>query len=115
MGQLMSSRFTRRNNNELTNALVDTEFIHTENVEKAFRSVDRGFYFKTEEKHKAYRDSAYQMDKIHLSSPGIYAIALESLDLQKGKKFLNIGSGIGYFSTVAGLLLGKFRTMLTLF
>lgn len=115
MGQLMSSRRYRHNNDELTNSMVDNNFIHTENVEKVFRTVDRGFYFKAEEKLGAYRDTAYKSDKIHLSSPGIYAAVLESLKLQKGQRFLNIGSGIGYFSTLAGLLLGKLKTMFWIF
>jgi len=76
-------------------------------VESVLRSIDRGFYFANEDKHLAYQDIAYQSGHIHLSAPGVYAAVLENLGLQSGHKFLNIGSGIGLLSTVAGLLLGK--------
>ena len=43
---------------------------------------------------------------MHLSAPCIYTKAMESLCLESGLSFLNIGSGTGYFSTMAGFLLG---------
>jgi len=106
MGQFIS---TSRNdsNDELINSLIKREYIHTVNVEKVFRCVDRAFYYTSGSKQMAYRDNAWQSDKIHLSAPSVYATVLECLDLHKGHTFLNIGSGVGYFSTLAGLLLGK--------
>ncbi|XP_050435906.1 uncharacterized protein LOC126842794 [Adelges cooleyi] len=103
MGQTVSQT---RSNDELINMLVNRRFIRTIDVEKVLRSVDRGFYYTVEHKRNAYRDSAWQSGKIHLSAPCIYAKAMECLALKPGNRFLNIGSGIGYFSTVAGLLLG---------
>jgi len=108
MGQFISSNRNDKSNDELINTLIKREYIHTINVEKAFRSVDRGLYYTSDNKQNAYRDTAWQYDKIHLSAPSVYATVLECLDLHKGHKFLNIGSGVGYFSTLAGLLLGKF-------
>lgn len=113
MGQFVStSQFHRtgNSNDELINSLIKNEFIHTIEVEKAFRSVDRGFYYSDEERQHAYRDSAWQSEELHLSAPCVYATVLECLELCSGHTFLNIGSGIGYFSTVAGLLLGNFET-----
>jgi len=107
MGQFISTNRNDNSNDELTNSLIKREYIHTINVEKVFRCVDRGLYFTDDHKLNAYRDSAWQSGDIHLSAPSVYATVLECLDLHKGDKFLNIGSGIGYFSTLAGLLLGK--------
>lgn len=76
------------------------------NVEKAFRSVDRRFYYKDEDKHSAF-DGSVNL----LCDPCVYARALESLQLCSGHSFLNIGSGTGYFSTVAGILLGNLETL----
>lgn len=106
MGQLHTS-YTHDSNDELTNTMIRRRRIRTINVEKVFRCVDRGLYINNNEKPNAYRDSALQSDNIHLSAPCIYATVLECLEIMPGNKFLNIGSGIGYFSTMAGLLLGK--------
>jgi len=107
MGQFISTNRTVHSNDELINTLIKREYIHTINVEKVFRSVDRGLYYTNDNRLNAYRDSAWQSGDVHLSAPSVYATVLECLDLHKGHKFLNIGSGIGYFSTLAGLLLGK--------
>lgn len=107
MGQLISREHNNRTNDALVNNLIKRDFIQTMDVEKVFRCVDRGFFFT--EQRNAYRDSAWQSDKVHLSAPCVYATVLECLELKPGNKFLNIGSGIGYFSTLAGLLLGKLK------
>jgi len=52
------------------------------------------------------RDLAWKHGNIHLSAPCIYAEVLESLKLEEGMSFLNIGSGTSYLSTLAGLVLG---------
>ena len=43
---------------------------------------------------------------MHQSAPHIYATVLQALNLPFGSSFLNIGSGTGYLSTIAGVLLG---------
>ncbi|XP_022164021.1 protein-L-isoaspartate O-methyltransferase domain-containing protein 2-like [Myzus persicae] len=106
MGQFVSSNRNDKCNDELVNTLIKREYIHSTIVEKVFRCVDRGLYHTDDNKLNVYRDSAWQSGDIHLSAPSVYATVLECLDLHKGEKFLNIGSGIGYFSTIAGLLLG---------
>lgn len=106
MGQHVSVCHT---NDELVNTLIKQRVIRTKNVERVLRCVDRGFYYPNEHKSDAYRDSAFVYGKIHLSAPCIYAKALECLCLNPGDKFLNIGSGIGYLSTLAGLLIGKMK------
>jgi len=108
MGQFESTNRTYNSNDELINALIKRGYIRSINVEKVFRSVDRGLYYTNDNKLNAYRDMDWQSGDVHLSAPSAYATVFESfLDLHKGHKFLNIGSGIGYFSTLAGLVLGK--------
>lgn len=107
MGQINTTAIQHTSNDELINTLIKGNTIRTMIVEKVLRCVDRGFYFTDVHKIYAYRDVAWQANQIHLSAPAVYATALECLELKPGNKFLNIGSGIGYLSTVAGLLLGK--------
>ncbi len=57
---------------------------------------------------EAYEDHAWRRGTLHLSAPCIYTRALEALKLGKGMSFLNIGSGTGYFSTMAGFLIGPY-------
>lgn len=56
---------------------------------------------------QAYIDMAVlKSNDVHMSAPHLYVGALEALDLRAGMSFLNIGSGTGYLSTIASLLLG---------
>jgi protein-L-isoaspartate O-methyltransferase len=95
------------NNEELVDNLVEAEYIKTPGVERVFRAVDRGDYYLPEHKDSAYKDLAWKHGNIHLSAPCIYAEVLEALCLGPGMSFLNLGSGTGYLSTMAGLILGE--------
>ena len=39
----------------------------------------------------------------------MYATCLENLDLQPGQSFLDIGSGCGHFTALAGYIVGKVK------
>ncbi|KAI6183509.1 Protein-L-isoaspartate O-methyltransferase domain-containing protein 1 isoform X2 [Aphelenchoides bicaudatus] len=105
-----------QNNDELVDGLIDSGYIHYRSMEFAFRIVDRGDFFPEDKRtENAYKDQAWRSEDgnpgfIHLSAPCIYANALEYLDLRPGLSFLNIGSGSGYFNTVAGYLLTEAGT-----
>ncbi|KAE8574376.1 hypothetical protein XENTR_v10003404 [Xenopus tropicalis] len=99
-----------QDNDELIDNLKEAQYIRTEAVERAFRAIDRSEYYLEEFKQNAYRDLAWKHGNIHLSAPCIYSEVMEALDLQPGLSFLNLGSGTGYLSTMAGLILGPFGT-----
>jgi len=94
------------NNDDLVDNLKGAGYIRTEEVEQAFRDVDRSEYFPEDTKQHAYKDVAWKHKNIHLSAPCIYSEVMESLELEKGLSFLNLGSGTGYLSTLAGLIIG---------
>lgn len=102
MGGAVSSG---QDNDELVDNLMESKYIKTKKVEQVFRAVDRADYVSYRE--GAYKDLAWKDGNIHLSAPCIYSEVLEGLNLEPGLSFLNLGSGTGYLSTMAGLLLRK--------
>ena len=100
-----------QNNEELVDNLCQEDYVRTPAVEKVFRMIDRADYmvFRDEEERlEAYEDHAWRRGTLHLSAPCIYTRALEALKLKRGVSFLNIGSGTGYFSTMAGYMIGPY-------
>ena len=96
-----------QDNDELVDNLVDSGYIRSKKIEQVFRAVDRGDYFLSSHRESAYKDFAWKHGNIHLSAPCIYCEVMEELALQPGLSFLNLGSGTGYLSTMAGLLLSE--------
>ncbi|XP_060080998.1 protein-L-isoaspartate O-methyltransferase domain-containing protein 1-like [Ylistrum balloti] len=99
---------TGEDNDELVDNLVGAEYIKTSMVEKVFRAVDRANYYLPDQRGNAYKDLAWKHGHLHLSAPCIYSEVMESLLLEPGKSFLNLGSGTGYLSTMVGLILGPY-------
>lgn len=79
----------RKNNNELVNNLIKTEYIQTKKLEQVFRAVDRENYVLPLDRGKIYRDLAWKYNKLHLLEPHIYAMIMESLSVEPGLCFLN--------------------------
>ena len=94
-------------NDGLIDNLIEADYIKTTAIERVFRAVDRADYYLPYHRENAYKDLAWKHGNIHLSAPCIYSEVMESLNLDSGMSFLNLGSGTGYLSTLAGLILGK--------
>lgn len=92
-------------NDEMVTNLVQGGYIRSCQVERVFRAVDRADYVLSSHRPSAYRDLAWKHGNIHLSAPCIYGEVMELLHLEPGQSFLNMGSGTGYLSTMAGLIL----------
>lgn len=97
-----------QDNDELTDNLVECGYIRSKKIEQVFRAVDRGDYFLSSHRESAYKDFAWKHGNIHLSAPCIYCQVMDELALKPGLSFLNLGSGTGYLSTMAGLLLSEY-------
>ena len=95
-------------NDELVDNLRDANYIKTAEVEHVFRAIDRADYFIEGTKQHAYKDLAWKHGNIHLSAPCIYSEVIESLELEEGLSFLNLGSGTGYLSTMVGMIIGPY-------
>ncbi|KAG5192663.1 protein-L-isoaspartate O-methyltransferase-domain-containing protein [Tribonema minus] len=90
--------------------LRDRGMLQTPAVVEAFQTVDRGDFVPEQLKPLVYGDQPMKLNKVHISAPFIYAQATEQLNLRPGTSFLNIGSGTGYFSYVASVLVGESGT-----
>ncbi|XP_046478097.1 protein-L-isoaspartate O-methyltransferase domain-containing protein 1 [Neodiprion pinetum] len=97
-----------QSNDDLVEYLLETGYIRRKEIEVVFRAVDRASYLLPSHQESAYKDLAWKHGNLHLSAPCVYGVAMEYLSLQPGQSFLNIGSGTGYLSTMAGLLLGPY-------
>ncbi|XP_061711766.1 uncharacterized protein LOC133521052 isoform X2 [Cydia pomonella] len=104
MGGAVSSG---RDNNELIDNLVSSNYIRSRDVERVFRALDRADYMTRDARDQAYKDLAWRYGSLHLSAPCIYSEVMEGLELAPGLSFLNVGSGTGYLSTLVGLILGS--------
>ncbi|CDW57711.1 PCMT domain containing protein [Trichuris trichiura] len=102
MGSYVSSTLTNH-------AMVDRVLLCTEMRtadEIAMRSVDRRL-FLPEECVEPYSLDPVTCRGMVISSPRIYAEVLKHLQLEPGDHFLNVGSGSGYFSCIAGILVAN--------
>lgn len=107
-------RASGSNNEELSAALEASERLSSPHVIQAFRHVDRGFFVPAEHRSAIYLDRPFREALpdgegfLHMSAPHMYAMTLELLEMEPGSghSFLNIGSGTGYFSSLAAFLVG---------
>jgi protein-L-isoaspartate O-methyltransferase len=88
----------------LTATTTTPQTVHTQ----AFRAVNRVAFLPPDRRARQFadRDGAIRRGFIHLSAPHIYSRVATMLDFKPEQSFLNIGSGTGYFSAVASLLIG---------
>uniref|UniRef100_A0A914C288 Protein-L-isoaspartate O-methyltransferase n=1 Tax=Acrobeloides nanus TaxID=290746 RepID=A0A914C288_9BILA len=96
----------------MVDSLVDDGYIQNSYIERAFRSINRGWFYPDYAKNDAYNPSTAWRAKptdpwpVHLSAPNIYATVMEALSFEKGQSFLNVGSGTGYLSSLCGCMIG---------
>lgn len=103
-------------NDDLIDFLVKNDTIRRRNIERAFRLVDRSDFLPISERKFTRLPSLTSTEPGGPFYPGalrvgaidIYAKLFDYLDLRKGHSFLHIGTGSGYLSTIAGILLGEF-------
>ncbi|XP_028406216.1 uncharacterized protein LOC114528733 isoform X2 [Dendronephthya gigantea] len=95
-------------NEEMVKNFKQLSIISSAVVESAFLNVPRAAFLPEYLHDDAYGDYPVRGDDhLHMSAPHMYATVLEALDLKEGMSFLNIGSGTGYFSMLAGYVIGS--------
>ena len=82
---------------ELVRQLKHSRTIKSKDMEEAFLSVPREKFFPKESKDYAFVDSAFSIGPDStISQPTTIAIMLSLLEVSKGEKVLEVGSGSGY-------------------
>ncbi|GMH40376.1 hypothetical protein BSKO_08280 [Bryopsis sp. KO-2023] len=96
-------------NAELVNILKDLHVVRSDRVEKALLACPRGTFVPVDYAEDAYLDAPIRVVdmEFNISAPHMHATCLEALDVQKGERFLDVGSGSGVVTACGAYLVGK--------
>jgi len=85
------------NENLISHLRDDKRLLRTRELEDAFRTIDRADFVAEDHKSEAYEDYPLPIGFGQtISQPTTVAFMLELLDLKKGEKVLDVGSGSGW-------------------
>ena len=89
------------NNEILISHLKEKELLNSKELESAFRVIDRVDFVAEDHKVEAYEDYPLPIGFGQtISQPTTVAFMLELLDLEKGDKVLDVGSGSGWTTSL---------------
>ncbi|MBP2046851.1 protein-L-isoaspartate O-methyltransferase [Methanobacterium aggregans] len=92
----------------LVEKLLNQGYIRTDKVKKAMMKVPREEFIPPENRSYAYADQPLPIGRGQtLSAPHMVAIICEKLNLKRGMKVMEIGTGFGYNAAVVAELLGS--------
>lgn len=95
-------------NNKMVDKLTEKGYIETDQVEKAFRDIDRAKFTPETYSKWAYKDRPIPlMEGATLSAPSMVAINTELLNIGEDDVVVEIGSGSGYQLTILSELCRK--------
>jgi protein-L-isoaspartate(D-aspartate) O-methyltransferase len=101
----------------LVSKLVEEGYLKSPHIIKAFKKVKRELFMAEEYKRYAYVDQPFPIPPYTaqtISAPHTYAIIYEALQLKKGDRFLEIGTGSGYGAALAREIVGKKGLIVTI-
>ncbi len=94
--------------NDLINYLKNSRFLNDKNVEDAFRNIPRHEFVPESELDYAYNNEPLLIkNKQTISQPGVVSRMTEWLDVRKGQKILEIGTGSGWQTAILSYLVGE--------
>jgi len=93
--------------NDLINFLKNSRFLNDANIESAFRNIPRHEFIPESQLEYAYYNEPLQIMKNQtISQPAVVSRMTEWLDVKKGQKILEIGTGSGWQSAILSYLVG---------
>ncbi|MDI6707571.1 MAG: protein-L-isoaspartate O-methyltransferase [Candidatus Thermoplasmatota archaeon] len=93
---------------KLVKHLIRWGYLKTPEIIEAISVVPRHLFVPERVRAQAYEDYPLEIGLGQtISAPHMVAIMLESLELRKGHKVLEIGTGLGYHSAVASVVVGE--------
>ncbi|MDD5358859.1 MAG: protein-L-isoaspartate O-methyltransferase [Sulfurovaceae bacterium] len=99
-------------NIELIDGMKRNGTIRSEDIAKAFETIDRKYFIPTEYSEHIYLDRPLPIGKNQtISQPSTVAFMLELLEAKKGNSVLDIGSGSGWTTGLLGNLVGEKGTV----
>ncbi len=94
--------------NDLINFLKHSRFLNDKNVESAFRNIPRHEFVLESDLETAYYNEPLQiMNDQTISQPAVVSRMTEWLEIKKGQKILEIGSGSGWQTAILSYLVGN--------
>ena len=99
-------------NEVLIEHLKSIGYLKSKEVEKALKDARRELFVPDSIKHLAYRDAPlYIGNNQTISQPATVVAMTEALDIKKGQKILEIGTGSGWQSALLSKLVGETGTV----
>lgn len=103
---------------KMVNKLIEENILHSPVVIKAMKKVKRELFTDKNYRPYSYVDEPLPIPpftgKQTISAPHTYPMFYESLELKKGDKFLEIGTGSGYGAALAREIVGKSGMVITI-
>ena len=97
--------------NKFIKDLRSKGFLRTDAVESALKAVPREHFAPWLDDRKVYANAASAVPDIKgtssISAPNIVSLMLETLELEKGQRVLEVGTGTGYNTALLAELVGK--------
>ncbi|MFT7859924.1 MAG: methyltransferase domain-containing protein [Sulfurimonas sp.] len=93
---------------DLVNHLINTNALHSPEIIKAFREIDRYDFVRDQNSYATYEDYPIPIGNSQtISQPTTVAMMLEMLSPEKGNVILDIGSGSGWTTALLAHIVGQ--------
>ena len=95
-------------NEKLIEGIKCLDYLKSKNIEDALRKFKREFFIPPSMKHLAYRDFPISIGfNQTISQPSTVVAMTEALEVEKGQKILEIGTGSGWQASILSYLVGE--------